>query len=263
MSKSTNFSGTQPSVLAIVGPTASGKSDLAMWVGRKYHGEIICADSRTVYRGLDIGTAKPSQEDRHAVPHFALDIVSPDQHFTVADFQKCANTAIDEIVSREHLPVLVGGSGLYVDAVLYNYAFSDEYAERDPSNIRHLAANVPRERTALRKGVAIIGIDPPRELLRVRIQQRVEAMMERGFIDEVRALYRDFPDSKAALSPGYKAFRAYINNEIDLESAKQAFIRNDYQLAKRQMTWFKRNRDITWFTDGKTAQKYLEGILYT
>src|SRR5688572_21256799 len=112
-------------LIVIAGPTASGKSALAMKVAKKYNGEIICADSRTVYKGMDIGTAKPSAVDRKEVPHHLLDIVQPNQPFTAADFKEQALAAIDDISGRGKLPIMVGGTGLYIDSVIFDYRFGD------------------------------------------------------------------------------------------------------------------------------------------
>ena len=112
-------------LLVILGQTASGKSQRAIQIAKQFNGEIICADSRTVYQGLDIGTAKPTQQDRIQVRHHLLDIIKPSQDFNVSDFKRLADEAIADILRRGKLPILVGGSGLYIDAVIYNYQFRD------------------------------------------------------------------------------------------------------------------------------------------
>lgn len=121
----------RPKLIVIVGPTASGKSSLAMRVAKTYGGEIIAADSRTVYKGMDIGTAKPSQSDQTKVPHWGLNLVSPGQRFTAHQFQKYANSKIKDIQKRGKLPILVGGTGLYMDAVLFGFGF---LPDADPGN---------------------------------------------------------------------------------------------------------------------------------
>ena len=123
-------------LVVIVGPTASGKTALAIHLAEKYNGEIVCADSRTVYKGLDIGTAKPSVSEQQRVRHHLIDVVEPDGTFSVADFKMLAVEAINDIESRGKLPILVGGSGLYIDAVVYDFSFSDG-TKRDESNPRH------------------------------------------------------------------------------------------------------------------------------
>lgn len=245
-------------LLIIVGPTASGKSDLAMNVAKKLDGEIICADSRTVYKGLNIGTAKPSGQDRAEILHHLLDVVEADQDFTVADFKQLAENAIKDIQKRGKLPILVGGSGLYIDAVLFDYEFSEKNAEKDPINKRHLSQEVPKKMGGLRKDAAVVGIEVARDVLKERIAKRIDAMLDAGFLDEVKNVQALYPNSKALLAPGYKAFSEHLLGHLSLEETKALFIKNDYNLAKRQMTWFKRNKNIHWLSDPNT---YIEETL--
>jgi len=273
-----------PPLVVILGPTASGKTALALELAERYHGEIIAADSRTVYKGMDIGTAKPTAAERARVPHRLLDVAAPDQPFTVADFQRLANAAIKEISGRGKLPFLVGGSGLYIDAVVYNFTFraAPNVAERErleamsvdelqeavharglplPQNARnprHLVRLLETDgalsgRDQLRARTLLIGLDPGRDILRQKITQRVDAMVAQGFIEEVKTLSGQYGwDAPAMQAPGYRAFRAYLAGEISLEEAKQRFVQNDMRYAKRQQTWFKRNEDIHWIS--KTAE---------
>lgn len=246
-----------PPLVVIVGPTASGKTALAIDIARKYQGEIICADSRTVYKWLDIGTAKPSQAEQAAIPHHLLDVVGPDEPFTAVDFKRLTLEAIEDISTRGKLPIMVGGSGLYIDAVLFNYGFSDQSTPRDRLNPRHSHADAPKHRSPLRKNTVILGITVERADLKKRIESRIEHMVANGFADEVRWLQANYPDSKASLAPGYKAFTDYIHRRVSLEEAKQKFIRNDMALAKRQMTWFKRNNSIHWISNSGEADDIL------
>lgn len=117
----------KPKLLVIVGPTASGKSELALKIAKRFNGEIIAADSRTVYKGLDIGTAKPSKEDQQAVPHWGLDLVEPGENFTAADFKRYAKDKIAEIKDRNHLPIAVGGTGLYTDSLVFFTQLAPKY----------------------------------------------------------------------------------------------------------------------------------------
>lgn len=253
-------SGSRLKLLAIVGATASGKTSLAIEIARKYNGEIICADSRTVYRGMNIGTAKPTQAEQAAAMHHLLDVVNPDEAFTVADFKKLAEEAVQEVTVHGKLPIVVGGSGLYVDALLYDFSFSDS-TSRDPENPRHSDPTVAKSRKPLREGTFILGLNPEREVVRERIRERVEQMVADGFTDEVRNLLAKYPNEKAVQAPGYKAFKEYIDGDISLDEAKQRFVINDSQLAKRQVTWFKRNPDIHWFENAEDAGQFIDSLL--
>lgn len=235
-------------LIVIVGPTASGKTALAIEVAQKFDGEIICADSRTVYKYMDIGTAKPTNVERELVSHHLLDVVEPDEHFTVVDFKKLAKESIHDIHDRGKLPIMVGGSGLYIDAVLFDFEFAPKDAKRDSTNPRHLDKSEPQIRHGMRDNTLLIGLNPDLEVIKQRITDRVDEMLSQGFENEVRYLYSKYGDgTKALQAPGYRAFRDYIiENKISLDEAKAQFIRNDYLLARRQRTWFKRNKSIHW-----------------
>jgi tRNA dimethylallyltransferase len=265
-------------LVAIVGETASGKSALALRLAERFNGEIIAADSRTVYRGMDIGTAKPSAEERARIRHHLLDIAAPDTQVTAAEFKRLAQEVIRDITARGKLPFLVGGSGLYIDAVIYDFTFAPkandaerakwqqlsveelqvELSERgiplptNSRNPRHLirqleTRGVEVSRGPLRQDILLIGVCAEREALRTKILQRVDAMVKNGLVEEVRSLAQKYGWSAPGLqAPGYKAFHEYIDGQIDLEAAKQRFVHNDMQLAKRQRTWFRRNKSIHW-----------------
>lgn len=240
-------------VVVVVGPTASGKSALAIELAKRLNGEIICADSRTVYRGLDIGTAKPSPVEQAEVPHHLLDVVEPSQDFTVANFKKLCNEAMEDILARGKLPILVGGSGLYIDAVLYDYGFALPGAARDSQNPRHLSTEELRQRRELRPNTLIIGLNVGKEALKARIISRVGQMVENGLIEEAKQLLANYSGSKALQTTSYRAIKKYLAGEATLEEAKNEFIKNDLQLAKRQRTWFKRNSSIQWIEDPNEA----------
>ncbi len=238
-------------LIAIVGETASGKSALAMDLAERFNGEIISADSRTIYKGMDIGTAKPSPAERKLIKHHLLDLVEPNQSFTVAEFKKLANEAIQDIQKRGKLPIMVGGSGLYIDAVIFDYQFSKITREKDPKNPRHLkltkAAKLDKQ---LRQNTLVIGLQLGRANLQKRIAQRVEMMFSDGLIDEAKALGDKYGwEIEVLKTPGYKALRKYLNSEVDIAEAKELFIQSDMQLAKKQRTWFKRNDSIQWVDD--------------
>lgn len=249
-------------LLAIVGETATGKSALAVELALKYNGEIIAADSRTIYKGMDIGTAKPSKKDQRKVRHHLLDLVYPDQPFTVADFKRLATNAITEICSRGKLPIMVGGSGLYIDSVLFDYKFSEPGAEKDPINLRHLRKTNKPDPAPVRVNTLILGLKCSRDKLEERIRARAEAMLAGGLIEEVDLLGSKYGWKIGPLqTPAYKAFGQYINGEISSIEAKELFIRNDMNLAKRQRTWFKRNKSIHWLHDSEDAYKLVAEFL--
>ena len=270
---------TNQPLIVIVGPTASGKSDVAMKIAKKYGGEIICADSRTVYKGMDIGTAKPSSKDQSEVPHHLLDIVNPDQRFTAADFQKLANGVIEDIRSRGKLPLLVGGTGLYVDGVIFNYQFNTDY---DPGlrkklesmsieklhqyskihniilpenslNKRHVVRNIERNGIVVKSNSnklstsIIVGIATEKETLHNRIVQRTEHFFESGVVEESKLLGEKYGwNSESMTGNIYPIVHQLLNKQITIEKAKEQFIIQDWRLAKRQLTWLKRNKFIQW-----------------
>jgi tRNA dimethylallyltransferase len=267
-----------------LGPTASGKTALALELAERFNGEIIAADSRTIYKGMDIATAKPTPEERRLAPHHLLDVVEPSRRFTVADFQKLANQAILDVGSRHKLPILVGGTGLYIDSVIYGFRFRGNYdpvqrealagesveelqkilrekgvvTPENSRNPRHLiraieANGVSSTRSSLRPKTLVLGIDIEMEVLQERVAERVEAMVSRGLVDEIRKLVDVYGwDAPALQIPAVKAFRPYLEGNASLEEAKQQFVQYDRQYAKRQKTWFKRNDDIRWIS--KKAQ---------
>ncbi len=251
----------RPKLLAIVGPTASGKSELAMRLAKKFNGEIIAADSRTVYRGMDIGTAKPSEKERAAVQHHLIDLVEPDQKFNVGQFKILADKAIADIQKRHKLPILVGGSGLYVDSVLFGYQF-DPTVESDPQNPRHrLGASKPNF-SKINPGTLIIGLSVDADKLKSQITQRVNKMVRAGLVDEVKELAKKYKnDAEVFKTPGYRPFFEYMAGKINLPAAIDDFIQGDLRLAKKQRTWFKRDPNIIWFDDMDSAYEYVKQVL--
>lgn len=260
-------------LIVILGETASGKSALALELALKFGGEIICADSRTIYKGMDIGTAKPTAEDRMRVPHHLLDVIEPGEQFSAAQFKTLAVQAIDDIVRRGKVPFLVGGTGLYIDAVLFDLQFrtpadpmlrakleqldvkelqsqiiQQGYAmPENNTNKRYLirvleAGGVSSERSELRPGMLVLGKYIDRETLERRIVERVDLMVAVGFVAECRWLIEKYGDRAPALNaPGYKAFIPHVHGQCTLVQAKEQFVRNDLRLAKKQRTWFRRD----------------------
>ncbi len=240
---------TREPLIVIVGQTASGKTSLAIKLAQILDGEIICADSRTIYKGMDLGTAKPAKEEQAGIPHHMLDVVEPSERYTVVDFQREANRLISDITNRGKVPIMVGGTGLYIDAVIFDYKFTPQNSTaRNPINPRHLLTDSSSQRdTTLRPNTLVLGIQLEREVLQKRIAERVDHMISQGFIEEVRELGQKYGWQVSAMqAPGYRAFREYIEGSISLEEAKAIFVKNDLSLAKRQRTWFRRNKSIQW-----------------
>ncbi len=249
-------------LLVIVGPTASGKTALAIQLAKQFNGEIICADSRTIYKGMDIGTAKPTQEEQEGVPHHLIDVVRPDEPFTVADFQRLVYQAIDDIHGRGKLPIMVGGSGLYIDSVIYGYDFASTSGERDPQNPRHLAADAPRQELRLRDNTLVLGMRVDPEVLRGRIGKRVVSMLDAGLVDEVKRLGDLYDWNLSPMqAPAYKAFRGYLDGSKTMEESMSDFVTYDSQLAKKQRTWFKRNNSIHWISDPSKTNDLVTNFL--
>ncbi|MCA9330882.1 tRNA dimethylallyltransferase [Candidatus Saccharibacteria bacterium] len=247
-------------LVVIVGPTASGKTALAIELAERYDGEIICADSRTVYKGLDIGTAKPTPEERRQVPHHLLDVAGLDEPFTVADFKQSAEKAIEDISRRGKLAIMVGGSGLYVDAVIYDYQFSDG-SRRDEVNARHAHRDSDHSKSGLRHNTLLLGLSVDTDRLRERIRARVESMLREGLVEEVKWAIAQHPGAKALDATGYKAVRAYLSGDLSVDEAADLFVQNDYQLSRRQMTWFRRNKSIHWLNHPSKADDFVTTFL--
>lgn len=268
-------------LVVICGPTASGKTAVAIELAEQVGGEIICADSRTIYAGMDIGTAKPTAAERARVPHWGLDLVAPDQRFTAADFKAYADKKIADIRARGGVPFLVGGTGLYIDAVVYDFQFGGDVdlAQRaafeamsieqlqqlceqksiplpfNSYNRRHLIRALERrgeggtKRTEPTEGAIIVGIATDRAVLRGRIAVRAEQLFDEGVVEEALTLARQYGwESEAMTGNIYPLVRRYVSGELSLEELKEKFITADWRLAKRQLTWLRRSPHIKWLS---------------
>ncbi|MEO8691510.1 MAG: tRNA (adenosine(37)-N6)-dimethylallyltransferase MiaA [Candidatus Saccharimonas sp.] len=268
-------------LVVIVGPTASGKSGLAVRLAKQVGGEIISADSRSVYRGLSIGTAKASPEDLRKVPHWGIDLVEPDERFSAADFQKYAFGKIAEIRSRGKIPILAGGTGLYIDSVIYNFSFSGKDVDFETRefltnqsidwlhtycykhhiklpenhlNKRYVVNNIihANSSNSIRESkpdnTIVVGIITENSNLEYKINTRIDQMFANGVVEEAEMMAKAYGWGCEAMTGNvYRIIRRYLADELDLDEAKRLCVVKDKQLAKRQMTWFKRNRDIKWF----------------
>lgn len=250
-------------LVVIVGETASGKSALALELAKRYNGEIIAADSRTVYRGMDIGTAKPTKEEQAQIPHHLIDVVKPDEPFNVVNFQGRTLETIKNIGQRGKLPILVGGTGLYVDSVLYSLDFENAGKGRDEINPRHFSdVGFPSEGKELRPDTLVIGLSIPKEDLESRIAKRVDNMVEAGLEQEVKNLADKYGWEAPAMSGvGYREWQAYFANTQTLEQTKELITLHTRQFAKRQRSWFKRNKHINWVNSPEAAQEIVMTFL--
>ena len=261
-----------------------------MRLSQEFSGEIIAADSRTVYKGLDIGTAKPSHKDQQLVKHHLLDIVQPEQEFNVADFKHQTMLAMRDIKDRGNLPIIVGGSGMYVNSVVYNYSFAGVgknqglRQELDDMTVHELQLRVKAaglqlptnhknrryltrlletngksvSQHQLPRGTLLVGINPPKAILEARIRQRLDAMLADGILDEAKHVLGQYAHNSEPLKGNiYRSLKPYFSNRISLGEALENFVRRDLKLAKKQITWFKRDINIVWFTDIETAYDYL------
>ncbi len=290
-------------VICIVGPTASGKTALSLEICEALGGEIVSADSMQIYKGMDIGTAKATAEERARAPHHMTDIVSPNENYSVARYVNEASAVIAEIAGRGKMPVIVGGTGLYVDSLMRGTGFAPEggneeirrellalaeekgsehvhslLREADPERAAQIHPNnVKRVVRALEvyklSGKTITEHDAEtkkaespydalflgimfsdRERLYERINRRVDAMIEQGLVSEVAALLElGVPREATAMQAiGYKELCGYLAGECSLDDAAESIKQATRRYAKRQMTWFKRNKDILWFDAAKS-----------
>lgn len=229
--------------IIILGPTGSGKTGVSIEIAKAIRGEIISADSRAIYRGMDIGTAKPTLEEMQGVPHFGLDLVEPGERFTVADWKAYAEQKITEIAARGSVPMIVGGTGLYIDALIYDYHFRGPTGQK----IGDIEQKTCSDRTEVKGEYLIIGVDWPSDKLRERLKQRIDQMFCPELYDEVKKLVQNYGWGSGAMkSDIYEYAWKYLKGELTLEQAKEQCFYEDWHLAKRQLTWFKRNQNIVW-----------------
>ncbi len=269
-------------VIVIVGPTGVGKTKLSIELAKKLNGEIINADSTQVYRKMNIGTAKVTEEEKEGIPHHLFDIRNMDEDYTVYDYQKDARNCIEDIIKRGKTPILVGGTGLYIKACLYNYEFSEEdntnYVDESLSNeelynklksidpntnihmnnkkrvIRALncyykngyIANTSSDK--LLYDALFIGLTTDRNTLYERINKRVDVMVENGLIEEAKKIFDSNIRSKAVMTPiCYKELFPYFLNNKTLDECLDDIRSKSRKYAKRQYTWNRHQFNVTWF----------------
>lgn len=267
-------------IIVIVGPTGIGKTKLSIELAKKLNAEIINADSMQVYKGLNIGTAKITDEEKEKIPHYLFDIVKPTDMYTVYDYQKDARKVIDNILLRGKRVIIVGGTGLYIKALLYDYEFQEENKTYDFSNMSNaelldkinsynLGINIhinnrKRLERALTKllnnninanksntklyDFLAVGLTAPREKLYKIIDNRVDRMIDNGLVDEVKSFYDRGIRSKAINTGiGYKELYLYFDGKLELEDAINLIKKNSRHYAKRQYTFFNNQMNIKWF----------------
>jgi len=278
---------TQEKLLVICGPTAVGKSSLAVDVAQKYDGEVISTDSRQVYKGLDIATGKITEKERQGVPHHLLDVVDPQEYFSVHDYKQRADTVIADIHDRDKLPILCGGSGFYIQAVVDDLVFPDvspnkklrnklrnrsaeslykELKEKDPRRAEDIDENnpvrliraleivnelgkVPKLEKQQRFDTLQIGLDRADKELKQRIIARTKKRLENGMTKEARKLRENGVSLKRLRDLGleYEHLADFMENKISKQELFENIIQSDWQYAKKQRTWFKKDDRIAWF----------------
>lgn len=286
----------KPKIIVIGGPTASGKTSLGVELAKRVNGEVISADSMQIYKDMTIGTAKPLPEEMDGIPHYLIDFVSPDKRYSVAEFKVDAEKKIEEILAKGKVPIVVGGTGLYIDTLVYgieypDIEFDEEYrnellskaeTEQGLSDLYEEAVRIDAkamqkisssdkkritrvleiynatgktktemERLSRLNGVKydykVFAIDMDREKLYERINLRVDLMMSQGLIDEVKKIvskYDKFPTAMQGL--GYKEVLEFLNGEITELEMVEKIKQETRRYAKRQLTWFRKNKDIVW-----------------
>ena len=247
-------------VIVIVGPTGSGKTGVSIEIAKEIGGEIISADSRAIYKHMDIGTAKPMASEMQGVPHFGIDLVEPGERFTVSDWKEYARTKIEDIRERGHVPIIAGGTGLYVDALIYDYKFRGKTGEKADENASSEQKSCS-DRQKMVPGYVVFGIKWGSEELRGRLVERVNKLFIQELYDETRFLVEKYGwGSQAMKSDIYQFAWGYMEGKYSLDEAKKLCALDDYHLAKRQMTWFKRNKKIVWLPLDKIKPAVLKCI---
>ncbi|MBP3463215.1 MAG: tRNA (adenosine(37)-N6)-dimethylallyltransferase MiaA [Clostridia bacterium] len=301
----------KPKVIVIAGPTASGKTSLSIELAKRINGEIISSDSMQIYKDMTIGTAKPTTEEMDGIKHYLIDFVSPDKRYSVAEFKKDAENAIEDILKKGKIPIVVGGTGLYIDTLIYgieypeidfdeNYrnelmriADSEDGLEKlyeeaksiDEDAVKKISPNdkkritrileiykaTGKTKTELEKlsrendvkyDYKVFAINMDREKLYERINLRVDLMIEQGLVEEVEKLvkkYKDFPTAMQGL--GYKEVVEFFEDKLTQDEMIDKIKQESRRYAKRQLTWFRKNKDIIWIDGLEEKEKNIELII--
>ncbi|MAF20789.1 MAG: tRNA (adenosine(37)-N6)-dimethylallyltransferase MiaA [Parcubacteria group bacterium] len=290
-------------LIVILGPTGSGKSDLAIKLAKQFNGQIISADSRQIYQEMDIGTAKVTEKQMQGIKHYLIDIVKPDQEFTLAQFKDKAIKTIKQIQLNNQLPFLVGGTGLYIQSIVDNLQIPEVKPDKklrnqlerktnqqlynqlkklDPQSLKVIDINNKRRMVRAlevclitkkpfsqqkQKGPALfnllqIGIKLDQKNFEQKVAKRIEQMIKTGLVEEVRKLIKKYDTGPHSLdSIGYQEIIDYLEDKISLEQAKQLIKLHTLQYARRQMTWFKRDKTIKWIKTYSQAVKLIKEFI--
>ena len=300
----------KPKVVVIVGPTASGKTSLGIELAKKINGEIVSCDSMQIYKDMTIGTAKPSLEEQDGIKHYLIDFIQPDQRYTVSEYRKDAKGAIKEILSNGKMPIIVGGTGLYMESLIYEIEYpeikTDENYRKELEGIAiqngldelyEMACKIDskamekiskndqkrilrvleiyhdtgKTKTELeiesRQGEIpyeyhLFGIKMPREILYERIDKRVDIMVNNGLIEEVKALFEKYSNFPTAMQGiGYKEIKQFLDGQISKEDAIENIKKESRHYAKRQMTWFRKYKELMWLDGLKNADENVNIII--
>lgn len=299
----------KPKVIVICGPTASGKTSLSISLAKKINGEIVSCDSMQIYKEMDIGSAKPTVEEMQEIKHYLVDFVSPEKRYSVSEYKEDASKAIEEIINKGKTPIIVGGTGLYLNSLIYNIQYNEmevdlnyrrelekeaeEYGlevlynrakEIDPEAMEKVSANdkkritrvleiynaTGRNKTELEKksrkevpyNYLIFGINMERSILYDRINKRVDIMLEQGLIEEVKNLINKYSNMPTAMQGlGYKEVKEFLDGNISKEEMIEKIKMESRRYAKRQLTWFRRNKSIKWLDASNGTIKNTEIIL--
>lgn len=303
-------SGKMEKVIVICGPTASGKTGLSIELAKRIKGEIISSDSMQIYQEMNIGTAKPTLEERQGIKHYLLDFVSPEERYSVADYKRDAKKAIKEIIKKGKTPIVVGGTGLYIDSLIYeieypNIEFDEDYRKKleqraqieglqvlyeeaqkiDPLAIQKISSKdekrilrvleiyhatgrtkTEQERESRKKPIQydyqVYALKWDREILYERINKRVDLMLEQGLIEEVKGIlknHKQFPTAMQGL--GYKEVVEFLEGDITKQEMIEKIKMETRRYAKRQMTWFRKNKQTIWLNGQAKVQDNIEIIL--
>ena len=236
-------------IVVVLGPTASGKSNLAIKIAQKFKGEIISSDSRQIYKELNIGSNKINKKEQNNIKHYLLNIIKPNEKYNLFNWQEDTFKIINKIHKKNKLPIIAGGTGLYISSILQNYQLSESKTSECPYDF------------------LIFGINPNRKNLYKKIDKRVKEMIKKGLLKEVKKIYKKYNNKKLiSLSGiGYKEIISYLEKEITLEEAIKLIQKNTRNYAKRQVTWFKKmekeNLKIHWNKNNNTIEKMIKNFL--